>query len=69
MSGVNNNSDNNMSETEVIGANSPEVELCVTCGEDTPYTRQTNVQLRYWYVEGAGQLCQKCYTNVYDPTN
>lgn len=43
------------------------IEVCVSCGRDTPYTRQTNVQLRYWYVEGAGQLCQKCYTNVYDP--
>jgi len=40
-------------------------EKCVTCWEDTEYTRGTNIHFRNFYVEGAGQLCKKCYINIY----
>lgn len=30
---------------------------CVICGKKTPYTRSTHIDLRYGYVEGAGQGC------------
>lgn len=33
---------------------------CVLCGVETAYKRSTHIDLRYNYVEGAGQLCNKC---------
>lgn len=36
---------------------------CIKCGKDTPYDYETHVDLRMWYVEGAGQLCIQCYNN------
>lgn len=33
---------------------------CIICGVDTPYEVSTNVDLRLYYVDGAGQLCSKC---------
>lgn len=41
------------------------VELCVFCGCETPYSINAPVYLRENYVEGAGQLCKKCFDNVY----
>ena len=32
------------------------------CGVETPYDEQTNINLRFNYVEGCGQLCNDCYT-------
>lgn len=36
-------------------------DTCVMCGEITPYDFETNIHLRYGYVEGMGQLCRSCY--------
>ena len=36
------------------------IEQCVICGEPTQYRFNDHVDLRYNYVEGAGQLCDKC---------
>ena len=33
-----------------------EVECCVLCGKETEYRRQTPIQARIGYIEGAGQL-------------
>ena len=41
------------------------IEKCVSCGEDTPYKFSENIYTRNWYVEGAGQLCEPCYTKTY----
>ncbi len=38
-------------------------ETCVMCGVGTPYDFQTHIDLREGYIEGLGQLCQKCYSN------
>ncbi len=35
-------------------------EDCVLCGKKTPYLKSTNINFRYGYVEGAGQLCSDC---------
>ena len=40
-------------------------EPCVVCGKDTGYVKETPISQRMNYVEGAGQLCQKCYTEIY----
>jgi len=38
---------------------------CVSCGAETSYNSETHVDLRVGYIEGAGQLCNKCYTKEY----
>lgn len=42
-------------------------EKCVmpSCGKDTGVDRNTHIDLRYYYVEGAGQLCKDCYEKIY----
>lgn len=37
------------------------IEKCVACGVDTQYHFQDHIDLRIGYVEGAGQLCTKCW--------
>ena len=34
---------------------------CIMCGEDSPYEFETHVDMRVGYIEGAGQLCTKCW--------
>jgi len=41
-------------------------ELCVNCGIETPYTINTHIDYRQHYIEGAGQLCAKCYNDIYN---
>jgi len=38
---------------------------CVSCGAHTGYKISSPVAMRYNYVEGAGQLCAKCFNNTY----
>lgn len=37
-----------------------ELDYCVLCGEATQYPKSLPVDLRENYIEGAGQLCNKC---------
>lgn len=39
------------------------IEKCVMCGNDTAFRLNEHVDSRTGYVEGIGQMCQKCYTN------
>lgn len=34
---------------------------CILCGVETSYDFGTHIDLRVGYIEGAGQLCNKCY--------
>lgn len=43
-----------------------EKEKCVMCNTETNEYIHTNIDYRFYYVEGAGQLCKECYENVYD---
>jgi hypothetical protein len=36
-------------------------DTCVACKGPSEENKSTNVSLRKFYVEGAGQLCRKCY--------
>lgn len=36
-------------------------EKCVMCGKETQYNISDNINLRYGYIEGMGQLCSPCY--------
>jgi len=42
-----------------------EKDCCVVCGKETEYTKDTHIDLREHYVEGAGQLCKECYASIY----
>jgi hypothetical protein len=33
---------------------------CVKCGAETQYKITDHVDMRYGYIEGAGQLCKEC---------
>lgn len=48
-----------MKETE------KEKDKCIKCGEETEYTKDTPINLRGHYIEGAGQLCPECYKIIY----
>lgn len=34
---------------------------CILCGVETAYDETTHIDMRVGYIEGAGQLCSKCY--------
>ena len=41
-----------------------ELERCVLCGKTTEVRKDTPVELRDDYIEGAGQLCHNCMAMV-----
>lgn len=43
-----------------------EKDICVKCKKPTQYTKDTNIDFRKCYVEGAGQLCDECYDKIYE---
>lgn len=40
-------------------------EKCVRCGKETAYDQSTPVDMRRWYVEGSGQLCEACWYKLW----
>lgn len=42
-------------------------EQCVLCGRLTETAKEQPVYKREHYIEGAGQLCRKCYQELYAP--
>lgn len=38
---------------------------CIRCSKETEYGINDSIDIRYNYVEGAGQLCPKCYNYLY----
>ena len=38
---------------------------CVMCGGKTPYDKDTHIDNRKYYIEGAGQMCEGCHTRIY----
>lgn len=41
-------------------------ELCVHCGRKTNVLKTVPISERSCYIEGAGQLCEDCYKEIYD---
>jgi hypothetical protein len=39
-------------------------EICIQCGKETNVDINTHIDLRYGYVEGAGQCCVECYNRT-----
>ena len=42
---------------------------CVCGGTETQYDEFDHIDFRYFYVEGAGQLCPECYNETVDDLN
>ena len=42
---------------------------CVICNVETEYDELDHIDKRYFYVEGAGQLCPKCYNQIHERKN
>ena len=42
-----------------------EMERCVLCWRETDVPKDTPVSQRKYYLEGQGQLCAKCYYELY----
>ena len=40
-------------------------ERCVICGKRIEYGKNDPISERHFYVEGAGQLCNQCFHDVY----
>ena len=45
-----------------------EYETCIICKCKTNIRRDQPIKDRYGYVEGAGQLCYRCYKKLYHQT-
>jgi len=41
-------------------------EVCIVCGKTTNVLKQTHIDYRNFYVEGAGQCCKECYNKTDD---
>jgi hypothetical protein len=40
-------------------------EICIRCGKETEYDVSAPVDIRRFYVEGFGQLCEECWRELY----
>ena len=45
--------------------NKPIKDKCVMCGAKTEYDKETHIDNRKNYIEGAGQMCQPCHQRIY----
>ncbi len=41
-------------------------EKCIFCKKDTEYNICKPIHMRYFYVEGCGQLCTACYISCFN---
>jgi len=46
--------------------NKKEMDNCVSCKKETKYQKNLPIDYRENYVEGAGQLCEECYNEIYN---
>ena len=38
---------------------------CVVCHRETEYATTDHIDIRDFYIEGAGQLCHSCFKDIY----
>ena len=43
-----------------------EYDYCVKCGAKSDFAKGENINHRYGYIEGVGQLCTNCYWRLQD---
>ena len=43
------------------------IEKCIRCGQSTPYSINTPISSRQFYIDSSGQLCEECWNALYPP--
>ena len=43
-----------------------EKEICLICKKETHVYKDTDIEMRDYYIYGVGQLCQDCYFDLYE---
>jgi len=38
---------------------------CVSCGVETQFDQNMDINYRFYYVDGGGQLCKECYDRIF----
>lgn len=51
-------------ENELLGISPNGKDLCISCDSESKYSHDTSIEYRTNYIEGAGQLCEKCYNTI-----
>ncbi len=46
-----------------------DLDVCIKCGCLSEYSKTLPIDFRNYYIEGAGQLCQKCFEKTYGGEN
>jgi len=41
-----------------------ETEECIVCHKQTNIPKDLDIDLREYYIEGAGQLCKECFVDI-----
>ena len=41
------------------------LEKCIRCNKPTPYDIHTPITNRLYYIDGSGQLCEQCFSQLY----
>lgn len=41
-------------------------EKCVVCGKETVFPINMDISSRVFYIRGVGQLCKRCYRELYE---
>lgn len=41
------------------------MDRCVICGKETKYAKSVPIDERIGYIQGSGQLCRRCFTEIY----
>lgn len=57
----------NSEQAQISAEEMDQDDPCVCCGKPSGEKKGTHIGQRLYYVEGAGQLCKKCYNAVYGP--
>jgi Pyruvate/2-oxoacid:ferredoxin oxidoreductase delta subunit len=52
-------------EVKIMSKITLDKDKCVNCKRETLYSKETHIDFRLGYVEGAGQLCLDCYGVIY----
>ena len=55
-----------LNKRRIIRGRPEEMDNCVSCGKETDCPKTMPIDYRYYYVEGAGQLCKECYDKIYN---
>jgi len=54
-----------MKKVPAIQKHNIKMDKCVVCGKETEYVKNMHTDYRNNYVDGAGQLCEKCANKIY----